>query len=86
MEHRGGYEQAPTDNVIVATALQAISSQNEFQDAPPTYDEAVVGYDKTFTGDNKLHDQNELDYANVDQGVVFFFFIASKHSLILLRS
>ena len=61
-EHLGGYEPAPTDNIVVASAPPTILSQNEYQDAPPTYDEAVLGYDKSFTGDDKLQDQNELPF------------------------
>ena len=76
-DHRGGYQQAPTDNVAVASAPPSVSSQNEYQDAPPTYDEAVLGYDKSFTGDDKQQDQNELPFKGdynpqLDPGLVLF--------------
>ena len=78
-EHRGGYEQAPTDNVVAASAPPTILSQNEYQDAPPTYDEAVLGYDKSFTGDEKLQNQNELPFKGdynpqLDPGLVLVLY------------
>ena len=89
MEHRGGYEQAPTDNVLVATAPPTILPQNEFQDAPPTYDEAVLGYDKCFTGDDKLQDQNELPFKGdynppLDPGLVLVLYWLAYNSLLHL--
>lgn len=87
-EHRGGYEQAPTDNVVVASAPPTISSQDQYQDAPPTYDEAVLGYDKTFNGEDKLHDQNELPFKGnynpqLDPGLVFALYCLDYHLLLI---